>query len=294
MDDNVESFVAAILYLADSDLRMHLARRLTMLMPEYVAAQRPLDAWLIQFSAFQMIEAPEQSNPFLFEMFLFGYEEWVQQMEDQEAALMRELGVEPDELREGELGLADAEGWLLDKLTAPDAQTRLDAYLAEHPMMREHAQAEVLALERKSLLLLDREDAGPLYLSMDEVEPWIGPLVDRLGPLARRSAQVAWEADSGVPPFSEEIGKTMVEISRKMAASVFSPERVRALQGTLEAYQQQLRDAGDHQAALYAHGGLVALEHEPHPPDNPLLVGICLASLRAVMIEAAEKPDEDT
>jgi len=68
-EENMETLVAAVLHLADEDQRLHLARQLLMLLPKYVSAERYLDAWLIQYSAFQMVEAPDKSNPFLFVMF---------------------------------------------------------------------------------------------------------------------------------------------------------------------------------------------------------------------------------
>ena len=76
-DEDVDTIVAAILYLAgDKDHRIHLARQLLLMLPEYVSAGRYLDAWLIQYTAYRMAEAPDESNPFLFVMFSHGLEEW--------------------------------------------------------------------------------------------------------------------------------------------------------------------------------------------------------------------------
>jgi hypothetical protein len=74
-----------------------------------------------------------------------------------------------------------------------------------------------------------------------------------------------------------------------MAASVFTPERVEQLAKTLRTYGQQLSEAGERQAALWARGGLLALEHELSPADNPLLIGICLVSLRAAFQKVVER-----
>ncbi len=188
-----ESVVAAILHLADSDHRMHLARHLTMLLPEYVAEDRYLDAWLIQYSGFQMVEAPDKSNPFLFEMFQFGYEEWANQIADQKEGMMRQFGLDPTQIPEREMDFADAEAWLQEQMADPEKQAAMEAYYAAHPMMQEQGQAEVWELEKKSLLLLDREDAAPLYLSPDEVQPWLETFLDRLEPLEARAAQAEAE-----------------------------------------------------------------------------------------------------
>ena len=81
----------------------------------------------------------------------------------------------------------------------------------------------------------------------------------------------------------------LVEIAQEMAASVFTPERIEQLAERLRTYQRQLLEAGEKQAALYVQGGLMALEHEPSPTDNPFLMGICLVSLRAAFGAASEQ-----
>jgi hypothetical protein len=288
-----ESIVAAILHLADHDLRMRLARHLTMLLPEYVAQQHPLDAWLIQFSGFQMIEAPDKSNPFLFEMFLSGYNEWVDQIADQRAAAMRLIGLDPDKIIDGEADITGFEDWVQERIADPATQARLEAYLDEHPMLHEQTQAEAMELEDGSLLLLEREDAGPLFLSPEEVEPWLEPLSDRLRPLEALAVQAVREGRVDDPQLHQEMRKVLAELSREMATRVFTPERIEQLAETLRAYRQKLRDAGEKQAALYAQGGLLELEHEPNPADNRLLIAICLVSLRVAFREVAEQAAED-
>jgi hypothetical protein len=292
--ERAESMVAAILHLADHDLRMRLARHLTMLLPEYVAQQRPLDAWLIQFSGFQMIEAPDSSNPFFFEMFQFGYGEWADQIADQRTAAMRLFGLDPAKVIDGEMDTTGFEDWVQERIADPDTRARLEAYLDEHPMLHEKAQAEALELGNRSFLLLEREDASPLFLSPEEVEPWLEPLWDRLRPLEALAVQAVGEGRVDDPQLHQEMRQLLVEISREMATSVFTPERMEQLAETLRAYRKKLQDAGEKQAALYAQGGLLELEHEPNPADNRLLIGICLVSLRAAFREASEQAAEDT
>lgn len=41
-----------------------------------------------------MVERLDQSNPFLFEMFHHGFEEWVDQIEAQQEGLLHELGID--------------------------------------------------------------------------------------------------------------------------------------------------------------------------------------------------------
>jgi hypothetical protein len=174
-------------------------------------------------------------------------------------------------------------------VTDPGTRARLETYYAEHPMLREQAQAEAWELEKRSLLLLEREDAGPLYLSPEEVVPWLKPLRDRLEPIETLALQAATEGRVDDAQLRHEMGPVLAEISQEMAASVFTPERIEQLAETLRTYQRQLLEAGENQAARYAQGGLLALEHEPSPPDNPFLIGICLVSLRATFLAVSEK-----
>jgi hypothetical protein len=66
----------AITYLADLKSRLRLGRELLMMIPDYVAEERYLDAWLIQFCAHHTATTPDEANLFLVEMFQYGLNEW--------------------------------------------------------------------------------------------------------------------------------------------------------------------------------------------------------------------------
>ena len=94
-EKDMETLFAATQYLVDDmERRFDLARQLLMTLPEYVAAGRYLDGWLIQYSAYRMTEVPDESNPFLFAMFNLAFEEWAHRVEEQRESLMRELGLD--------------------------------------------------------------------------------------------------------------------------------------------------------------------------------------------------------
>jgi hypothetical protein len=73
--EDIRTLHAAMLYLVEGE-RVPLARRLLLFLPELVDAGRYMDAWMIQLSAVQMTEMPEQSNPFLTTMFFLAFSEW--------------------------------------------------------------------------------------------------------------------------------------------------------------------------------------------------------------------------
>lgn len=72
LDERTASTLSdAILHVANKERRQRDSLRLMSLMPDYVSAERFMDAWLIQYCAFRTFEALNQSNPFLAEMFYY-------------------------------------------------------------------------------------------------------------------------------------------------------------------------------------------------------------------------------
>jgi len=286
-EEGVETLVAAIVHLAgDEDARSQLAWRLMTMLPDYVAAGRTLDAWLIQYSAVQMVDRPDESNPFLFEMFQYGLAEWEDQVEVQEEALFQELGM--DRLAAAGMSFDEVEAWVQARMLDPERQSRLEAYFAAHPQLRGHAEAEIRDLERSALWLLERDDADCLYLPPEEVVPWIPTLMERLEPAHAQCREAVgrgdW-ADSGV---LKAVGDALVEVARDMVPAIFTPERLGQLVDDLRDYRRELLEAGEREAGMWAHAASLMLEHEDSPPDNRLLIGVCFASLRAGMIALAE------
>ncbi|MDH4138078.1 MAG: SEC-C domain-containing protein, partial [Anaerolineae bacterium] len=141
-EEVIETLVAAVLHLADEDQRLHLARQLLMLLPEYVSAERYLDAWLIQYSAFQMTEAPDESNPFLFTMFNLAFAEWASQVDSQQEALLHALGI--DRSAVAGMSVDEVEAWLQAQMADPAKKAQVEAYYAAHPMMSDQAEAEII------------------------------------------------------------------------------------------------------------------------------------------------------
>jgi hypothetical protein len=286
-EEDVETLRAAILYLADKDQRLHMARQLMMLVPEYVSAERYLDAWLIQYSAFETVEAPDQSNPFLFAMFNHGFAEWASQVDSQQEALMRELGI--DRLAVAGMSVEEVEAWLQAQMADPGKKAQVEAYYATHPMMHDQAEAEFRELEHGTLQLLERDGADCLYLSPEEVDPWVPVLMERLEPIKAQARQAAERGDWKDPGTLRAMGDTLVEVAREMVPVVFTPERLDRLVADLRDYRRKLLDERESQAAMHAHAAFMMLGREETPAENPLLIGICFASLRLLLITLSEE-----
>jgi hypothetical protein len=286
-EEDMETLVAAILHLADEDRRFHLARQLVMLLPEYVSAERYLDAWLIQYSAFQMTEAPDESNPFLFVMFNLAFAEWASQVDNQQEALLRELGI--DRSTVAGMSVDELEAWFQAQMADPAKKARIEAYYAAHPMMSDQGEAEIIELERGTLSLLERDDAAPLYLSPEELKPWVPVLLERLAPIKEQTQQAAERGNWKDPDTLQAMGDIFVEIAREMVPVVFTPERLGRLMADLRDYRRKLLDERESQAAMHAHAAFMMLEREETPAENPLLIGICFASLRLMMVTLSEE-----
>ena len=288
-EENAEVTVAAILHLADGKQRMRLARQLVMLLPEYVDAGRYLDAWLIQYSAYLMIDKPRQSSPFLFMMFYHGYEEWATQIEDQQDKIVREMGFDPDEIRASGSSMEELEARVRAELADPEKKARLEALYAQHGMMAAQVEAEALEWKRNAMLLLEREDAARLYPSEEEMAPWVPALVERLAPMTAQAERALAEGRTEDPASTDAVSKEVVEIAREIAAAVFTPERVAQLVEELRAYRRDLEAAQERQAAISAQGAIVWLEEAPSPEEVPVLIGICFASLRSLLVGFSEE-----
>jgi hypothetical protein len=286
-EEDIETLVAAILHLADEDQRLHLARQLLMLLPEYVSAERYLDAWLVQHSAFQMIEAPDESNPFLFTMFNLAFAEWASQVDSQQEALLHALGI--DRSAVAGMSVDEVEASFQAQMADPTKKAQVEAYYAAHPMMSDQAEAEIIELERGTLSLLERDDADPLYLSPGELKPWVPVLLERLEPIKAQARQAAEQGDWDDPGTLRAMGDIFVEIAREMVPVVFTPERLDQLVADLRDYRRRLLDERESQAAMHAHAAFMMLEREETPAENPLLIGICFASLRMLLITLSEE-----
>ena len=75
-----------------------------------------------------------------------------------------------------------------------------------------------------------------------------------------------------------------------MASVVFTPQRVDQLKADMKDYGRDLDGRQEQEAAKLARAARMLLEREGITPDeNPLLAGICFASLRARMIDLGEE-----
>lgn len=286
---DVETVVAATLHLAGEDeaYRKHTARRLMMQVPEYVAAGRYLDGWMIYYSAFRLLEFPEEGNPFWFEMFNYGLTDWAEQVDAQEEKLMRELGIDLSAM--AGMTEEEKEAWLKEQLADPEKGAELEAYFAAHPVMRGQAEAQMRGLEEGALSLLEREDANAMYLAPQELKPWVKRVMERLEPMQASALEAVERGEWDAPAILQGLGDALIETAREMAPAIFTPERLDELVADLRGYRRELLAAGEKEAAMYAHAAYALVEQAEDPGESYLLIGICFASLRAMLMVLSEE-----
>lgn len=187
------------------------------------------------------------------------------------------------------MSIDEAEAWIRAQMADPAKRARPEACYADHPMLSDQAQAEMWELERGLFNLLDRDDADALYLSPEEVNPWLPILLELLAPVEAQAQQAAERGEPDVSELRKAMQEAFLKVARGMIPTIFTPERLGQLEADLKAYRRDLLEAGESKAAMYAHAALTMLEREEPPAENPLLISICFASLRLMMITMAEK-----
>lgn len=275
-DNNAfEIFRKAILYLASDKYRQSTSMRLFLLLPVYVHAGRYLDAWIIQHSAWLTTDKPKSSNPFLLAMFLRGYREWAEQRKREEDAMLKDLGITPEEIRR--LGAEGIEKWLEEQSRDPAKKTLMEKKLAVHPEMQAVMNANCRASEQAAIDLLERDDARALLLSTDEVAPWLREIEERFSKMP-----IFAELQPDQPP-AENIKKELCDlfwnVSIEMAQAIFTPSRLKQLNGQLHDYHRRLLADGDQKAVMAVHGALMAASPTTAIKDQPFLMALCYTSL---------------
>jgi hypothetical protein len=284
-DQFVESVRAAILLLADKDYRGRASMNLMLRLPDYVAAGRWMDAWLLQQCAFLTGDSPEGSNPFLLEMFSFGYDAWAEEQRSRDVALLQELGLDLEHLQG--MNLEEMDAWMQEQEADPVKKARMEALLLAHPEQRAQASANLEAMERDSVKLLEREDAAGLLLTREEIESWLPILNERWASIADKLPQ-----SPGDSPPDEATMNTVADaiwpLFREMAEHIFTPERIRQLIAQLKTYRNERFAAGEKRIAGLAHGAITYLQREDQPGLNSFLLILCFRSLRSLSAPPAD------
>ena len=268
---------AAILYLADKDRRSHCSMGLLLHLPAFVAAGRRLDGWLIQHCAHETSEYDEESNSFLFAMFSQGYDAWSEEKRAQSASALRKLGLAPEGL--SSMSLDEIDAWLQAQGKDPAQRAKAEAFMEQHPDLRFDAVANLEAIERDSVKLLEHPDAGFLLLPLAEVGPWLQRLNQLL---VEAQARLPKEPDGTLTKAAAtQMFDAIVPVLQEMAQAIFTPARLQQLLIPLKEFRRQQFAAGNKAVANSAMGAITSVERETEPGQNYFLINLCFASLKS-------------
>jgi hypothetical protein len=242
--------------------------------------------WLIQYCAFLLVEAPDRGNPFLAEMFGHGLDEWAGQVHDQQREVVHLLDL--DEAAAATMSGEELEAWQQAQVSTPEKVAQLEAYYQKHPLLRDQATAEFQTLERRSLELLERDDAHLLYLSEAEIDRWMPVVEERLAEVGQRARRDMERGQLDPSAYQEQAFAILMQLAREMAPDIFTPTRLAELLASLQDYRHRLSAAGERDAALQAYVAAAALGRG-EVPGHPFLAGVCLVSLRARLMALQER-----
>ena len=270
----------AVRFLLDDKQRESLAYRLLLTLPDYVAAGRHLDGWIIQHSADLTVKMPEGVvGPFLMAIFMHGFREWEEAREREQMAMFNQLGIDPDEIRR--MGYDGLDAWMREMSSKPDKAEVLERFLAKHPELNAMTQAQCHAAEDAALKLLQREDTQGLLLSPEEVEPWLEVLEQRF-----RAAPEVFASISHARSPDEKVAKTfanlLYDVAAEMASAIFTPARLDRMKSQLHEMRRRFSGEDDHEALAGVNGAFMAAQNTA-PGDSRFLVSVCWISLRETM-----------
>lgn len=274
-----ETLLKAILFLADEERRGRLSRELLKMLPDYVAANRYLDAWVIQYCAFLMTEQPDQSNPFLFEMVYGALLEWDDQRDQQADPLLSAMGISREQLQT--MPPDEREQFIANLLADPSNRQRLEEFAATHPEMLAILESEARSADDMMIALLERDDTAHLLPAEAEIIPWLEVFQQRV--LADERLAGVLRGESPAADVSTALGDLLGAVSEEMAAAMYTTERRAQLEKQLREFADQRRAADDFAGVAQAQAALLVLVRDPEPRDNFLLTSLCWTALRKAM-----------
>ena len=267
-------YIKAILFVATKERREHLWRELLMRLPAYVKQGRFLEAHLIDFAAQVTGEELSEPNPFLLQMFYHGLQEWADRQQRDQAAFLKEMGVDPKSMT-----LEEMEAWVANATADPSKTARLDQFLAAHPAIRRATTDSPDELHRTAIRLLDRPGAARRLLPGEETGPWMSLLVEKFRLMMEKYNPQQTEEPLPKPTQEAAFTEHVLPAIREMAKGIFTPERIRKLVADLEDYRKELFDGGNKQEVLWAVAAVRYVEPEQEPERNAFLLNLCYRAM---------------
>lgn len=282
-DVHFENMQKTIEFLVDDARRKILAQQLMQLLPDYVAAGRHLDALIVEHSAMLMVEPPEEgierTGPFLMCMFMHGMGEWEDQRDREQLNMFHKLGVDPEDIRRR--GIEGVESLVQEMMAKKGASEELEQFLNAHPDLKALTEAQCRDSEDAAIKLLQREDAGSLLLSPEELEPWLPVFEQRIAEHPNIQDRVE-ERTQPDEELQQEFFDLIYSTCGEMAGEIFTPPRLEQLTDDIHAYRGKLRRK-DRNRNTGVNGLLMAVRSSEPPSENHVLTLLCVQSFFKVI-----------
>ena len=199
----------------------------------------------------------------------------------EQAQFMKQVGLDP-------LTLTDTspeavQQWIDEQLRDPAKSAAIEAALAKHPKITDITTARLQQLQDGLLDLLEHDPDAPL-LTMDEMEPWLLELGDKLKQAAE-PAKPRWWSRKPKPMTSEKFIKLVHDTTERMATALFTPKRIEQLRLELKDFGQTLAAAGDDEAVELVRDSFLLLPSDATPKNCDFLVNFGFRSIRAALME---------
>jgi hypothetical protein len=132
--------------------------------------------------------------------------------------------------------------------------------------------------------ILIRDNKLFLQLSAQEADVWLPRVFDRIRPQIDMVYGLVFEDVMEHEPLNLELALMLAirgvrEVAREMAADMFTPDRLAYLVPVLNAYCDELLAQDRPLDATYVQQGLIQIEQDENPSNNPLLVEVCISSI---------------
>jgi hypothetical protein len=288
-----DRILTALLDLADKTRRSRISMGVLLHLPDYVAAGRYLDGWLIQHCAHATGENLGEPNPLLFSLFHHGLQALIRQRLKPQMDLVRKLGVDPDRILK--MAPTEIDAFLEEQDQDPKRAAEFHALLESQPELKAMAIAEIEACETGAMDLLNQDDFVGRLLAREEIEPWFPRLLETF-------REVAAHDPEGVmgEVVDEALAKAAVEVMKpvlsEMARSIFTPARLQDLVQVLREARNERLTTNDLDTAKSILGAILQIEQEVDPGENRFLVVLCLAAVRGLGsgLEESAEPEDDS
>ena len=279
-DEDANSIMAAILSLANSERRQTLSLKLLSLIPDYVAAGRYMDGWIVRLCAYDTMDKERESNPFLYNMFVHGYDDWMQIERNQKEELLRKAGLDLDRLRT--MKMDEIEAFFNSMKEDPAQKAKLEQILAANPNVKEQTTATMQKMESQADELFKRDDFKEFHLTIQDIEPF-GPRIEsRCQEWRKQHPEIDFENLSN-PKTVEAVGEITFNFLCEMASSLFTSARISDLVVRLKQYRNARLEEGDIRTAKAAMGAIISLERDrDNPQNNRFLLRLCFYSLNVL------------